>query len=314
MLMLKADAYGLGLEEVAKATEDLVDGFGVVTLEEAVKLRKICRRTPILANYVSPNEIQTAVENGIDIGLSNDQQLEKILSLASRHCDNSKTDCKELRSKIKCSIAVDSGMHRLGFDLQDVDKVCKALKGAGVEPASIYSHFGDHYECQKERFDTACRVTRWYLPNIKRHIASSHQLKDASVYYDCVRVGLSAYIGAVTVKSRVIATRQVEGGEYVGYGDYKTESRANIAVVFGGYADGIDREKFVYVYARGKRYNVIGVCMDTFIIDTQGDLLTLGEEVTLVDENTIVEQAKTMQTIPYTLLTCWMGRTDKIYV
>ncbi len=312
--MLKADAYGLGLEEVAKATADLADGFGVVTTDEAVKLRKICRETPILANYIAPNEIETAVENDINIGLSNFYQLDSVISLARKsvckHCNN----CLTQGNKIKCSIAVDSGMHRLGFDLCDVDGVCATLKGAGVEPTSIYSHFGDHYEYQKQRFDKACGIARGYFPKIKRHIASSHQLEVASVRYDCVRVGLSAFKGALSVKSRVIASRRVESGEYVGYGDYNSDKDINVAVVFGGYADGIDRERFRCVYCRGKRFIVIGVCMDTFIIDTGDDELRLGEEVTLLDENTLDEQAKTMQTIPYTLLTCWRGRISKIYV
>ena len=314
LLMVKADAYGLGLERVAKATADLVDAYGVVTLEEAVNLRKTCGKTPILANYIAPNEIKTAVENDVNIGLSDFKQFEELLQFANGFAQGADGGDKISAQAISCSIAVDSGMHRLGFDVGDVDGVCRVLKTAGVSVNAIYSHFGDHYENQKERFDKACNVARRYFPNIKRHIASSHQLDDESVRYDCVRVGLSAYTGALTVRSRVIAARTVESGEYVGYGDYKTANRTNIAVVFGGYAEGIDRERFSCLYARGKAYKVVCVCMDTFLVDTKGDMLETGEEVVLLDGNTLDEQAKTMQTIPYTLLTRWRGRIDKIYV
>ena len=82
MLMLKADAYGHGLEEVAMATADVVDGFGVITMNEAVRIRKISRDTPVLVNMPLADEIETAVNNNLTIGVSNDEQLNRILSLA----------------------------------------------------------------------------------------------------------------------------------------------------------------------------------------------------------------------------------------
>ncbi|MBO4380724.1 MAG: alanine racemase [Clostridia bacterium] len=300
MLMLKADAYGHGLEEVAKATCDRVDGFGVFSLEEGQKVHGIAPKTPVLCNCLRADEIESAVKSGLTIGLSNRLQLTEIKRLANRDA--------------KIHLKVDSGMHRFGFDVSEVQAVCQELKALGVEINGVYSHFGDHPEAQKARFDEACEIVRGYFKNAMRHIASSHTLASGLYAYDGVRVGLAAYMGAMRVESEVVASRRVEAGEYVGYGDHLTATPKNIAVVFGGYADGIDRERFKAVLCRGREFKVIGVCMDSTIIDTAGEVLDVGEKALLLDEENISKTAENMQTIPYALMTAWRGRIEKIYV
>ncbi len=300
MLMLKADAYGHGLEEVAKATCDIVDGFGVFSLEEGQKVRSIAPNTPVLCNCLQIEEIETAVQCGLTIGLSNRLQLDKIKRIA--------------KSNVKIHLKVDSGMHRFGFDVSELHTVCQELKALGIEIEGIYSHFGDHPKTQKARFDEACEIVRTYFKNAVRHIASSHTLASKQYAYDGVRVGISAYMGAMAVQSEVVASRQVDAGEYVGYGNHLTTTPANIAVVFGGYADGIDRERFQSAWCRGREFKVIGVCMDTFIIDTQDEVLGVGEKIVLLDAENITKTAEKMNTIPYTLMTAWRGRIEKIYI
>ena len=297
-LMLKADAYGHGLEEVAKSTENIVDAFGVATLKEAVRTRKIAPSKPILVNMPRASEIEDAVQNGLTIGLSNEAQLEEVKRLAN------------LRPKLH--LAVDSGMHRLGFELEKVESVVDELKCAGLTLDGVYSHFGDHPSRQAERFEAACKIVRSAFPNAKRHIASSHTYKNPAYVYDGVRLGLDAYKGAMTVKSQVIASRKVYKGEYVGYGDYITQNPTNIAVIFGGYADGVGRN-YPFVTWQGKRFEVICVCMDVVIVNTHDEVLKIGDEVTLFDSETLDEIATKMHTIPYTLMTAWQGRTNKIY-
>ena len=305
VLMLKADAYGHGLEEVANATKDIVDGFGVVSLEEGLKTRKIACKTPILVNVVHPCELKTAFGYGLTVGLSNDLQLAEILRLANSG--------EVEKGKIKVHLKVDSGMHRLGFEPFQVERVTRSLVENGIVPSGVYSHFGDHPYRQIDDFSTACDVVKKYCKNAVCHIASSHTLENPEFAFDGVRVGLAAYLCAMRVESTIIASRTVEKGEYVGYGDYKTDRRTNIAVVFGGYADGIDRERFTSVERDGKRYKVIGVCMDTTIVDTDDDVLKIGDEVTLVCKENLPEKAKEMGTVPYTLMTAWRGRIEKIY-
>ena len=304
MLMLKADAYGHGLSEVAKATCDIVDGFGVFSLEEGLKTRKIAPKTPVLVNMLDADEIETAIKNKLIIGLSNDLQLSKIEQLTRQNTR---------QNDINIHLKVDSGMHRLGFDVDALDEVCKRLNGIGVELKGIYSHFGDHYCAQTERFDKACQIVAKYFKNFTRHIASSHTAFQRGLYYDGVRIGLAAYFGAMRVESEVVASRCVQSGEYVGYGDHFMPKSTNIATIFGGYADGIDREKFRFVWRDGKQYRVISVCMDSTIIDTGDDNLKIGDKVLLLDETKLNITAQEMNTIPYTLMTAWRGRISKIY-
>ena len=302
MLILKADAYGHGLEEVASATADVVDGFGVITMNEAVRIRKISRDTPVLVNMPLADEIETAVNNNLTIGVSNDEQLSKILSLA-------KADDGFKRS-VKIHLKADSGMHRFGFDAGEIYRVCRALKDAGLNADGVYSHFGDHPETQIGRFEDVCRLVREYFPNAMRHIASTHTFKKFA--FDGVRIGLSGYIGAMSVESEVLASRRVNAGEYIGYGDFTASKPMNIAVVFGGYADGVPvRLRTVKVGCRECR--VINVCMDSTIIDTGKLLLYPRDVVTILDGNALEKTAKKIKTIPYVLLTTWKGRINKIY-
>lgn len=303
MLMLKADAYGHGLEEVAKATRNIVDGFGVVTMKEAVRIRKIAPKAPVLVSALLKDEIEEAAEQNLIIGVSNGDQLSKILSPA-------KAD-EDFKRNVKIHLKADSGMHRLGFDLADLDGVCGVLKNAGIKAQGIYSHFGDHPETQIGRFEDACKVVRSYFPQAMRHIASTHTLKSGCTY-DGVRIGLSAYLGAMRVESVVIASRRVDAGEYIGYGDYLTDKPTCIAVVFGGYADGVLRE-LPTVKAGEIECRVLSVCMDFTIIDTGDTLLKQGEVVTISDGETLEKTAKEMNTIPYVLTTAWKGRISKIY-
>ena len=305
MLMLKADAYGHGLESVATATCEMVDAFGVVTLEEGLNVRKIGIKTPVLVNMLASGEVLQAIQNDLIVGLSNRLQLEEIKSLIQKGAVDPES--------VKIHVKVDSGMHRLGFQTGEISDICRILKENGIDVRGIYSHFGDMPHLQQKAFEGAAHATREYFPNAVRHIASSHTLNQKECLFDGVRVGLAAYLGAMRVESEVIASRRVSAGEYVGYGDYSLPNDANIATVFGGYADGIDRERFPCVIADGREYKVIGVCMDTFIIDTADKKFEIGKKVTLVDENEMCNLAEKMQTIPYTLMTAWRGRIDKIY-
>ena len=306
MLMLKADAYGHGLATVAKRTQDIVDAFGVFSLEEGLEIRKTGVKTPVLVNMIGKGEIETAVKNGLAIGLSNREQLDEINSLVER---------KTVRAQdVNLHIKVDSGMHRLGFDVQELDNVLNKLKELGVNVKGVYSHFGDHWDMQTDRFVVACDKVMAEFPATVRHIASSHTAYNPELLFDGVRIGLSAYLGAMSVESSVVATRYVQSGEYIGYGNFKADRPMNVAVVFGGYADGVDRENFASVWHGENKFKVIGVCMDSLIVDTGDDKLEIGDKITILRADKIFETAEEQNTIPYTLMTAWRGRTNKIYI
>lgn len=307
MLMVKADAYGHGLVKVAKRAENVVDAFGVETLEEGVKLRSAGIKNEILVLALCENEIFRAYKLDLTIGLHNREQFAKIVSLIDSNRINP--------AKLKTHIKVDSGMHRLGFCLDELQIVLQKAKALGINVAGIYSHLRDETESQKSTFDRFVEVAKGYYPDIKAHLASSHSLFNPNLRYDGVRLGINAYNGAMSAYSQVVESRRLQAGERVSYGDFVLQKATNTAVIFGGYADSIARENPSSVRIRGKKCAVIGnVCMDCFVVDT-GDLeAKVGERVLLFDSDTASEVASERNTIEYCLMTSQKGRIQRAYL
>lgn len=307
MLMVKADAYGHGLVKVAKRAENVVDAFGVETLEEGVELRSAGIKSEILVLALCENEIFKAYKRDLTIGLHNREQFAKIVSLIDSNRINP--------AKLKTHIKVDSGMHRLGFCLDELQIVLQKAKALGINVAGIYSHLRDETESQKGAFDKFVEVAKEYYPDIKAHLASSHSLFNPNLRYDGVRLGINAYNGAMSAYSQVVESRHLQAGERVSYGDSVLQKATNTAVVFGGYADSIARENPSSVRIRGKKCAVIGnVCMDCFVVDT-GDLeAKVGERVLLFDSDTASEVASERNTIEYCLMTSQKGRIQRVYL
>lgn len=307
MLMVKADAYGHGLVKVAKRAENVVDAFGVETLEEGVKLRSAGIKSEILVLALCENEIYRAYRQDLTIGLHNREQFAKIVSLIDSNRINP--------AKLKTHIKVDSGMHRLGFCLDELQIVLQKAKALGINVAGIYSHLRDETESQKSTFDRFVEVAKGYYPDIKAHLASSHSLFNPNLRYDGVRLGINAYNSAMSAYSQVVESRRLQAGERVSYGDFVLQKATNTAVVFGGYADSIARENPSSVRIRGKKCAVIGnVCMDCFVVDT-GDLeAKVGERVILFDSDTASEVASERNTIEYCLMTSQKGRIQRVYL
>ena len=306
-LMVKADAYGHGLVKVAKRAENVVDAFGVETLEEGVRLRSAGIKSEILVLALCENEIYRAYQQDLTIGLHNREQFAKIVSLIDSNRINP--------AKLKTHIKVDSGMHRLGFCLDELQIVLQKAKALGINVAGIYSHLRDETESQKSTFDRFVEVAKGYYPDIKAHLASSHSLFNPNLRYDGVRLGINAYNGAMSAYSQVVESRRLQAGERVSYGDFVLQKATNTAVVFGGYADSIARENPSSVRIRGKKCAVIGnVCMDCFVVDT-GDLeAKVGERVLLFDSDTASEVASERNTIEYCLMTSQKGRIQRVYL
>ncbi|MDE6302952.1 MAG: alanine racemase, partial [Clostridia bacterium] len=243
MLMLKADAYGHGMLEVANATDGIVDAFGVATLEEGLKLRRNGIENDILVLALAPSELYCAVKNGLTIGLANVIQLDMLERLIAADVIGAK--------EIKLHIALDSGMHRLGFIESQLNIALAKLKELGIEVEGVYSHLRVRSYKQIYAFERMSAAVCKQYPDAIKHLAASHTACVKRIRYDMVRAGIHAYAGAMRVESNVIAVRRVDKGEHISYGDYVIKKPTNTAVVFGGYADGVCRERPSSVYIRG---------------------------------------------------------------
>lgn len=306
MLMTKANAYGHGLERVALATQDIVEGFGVATVEEGIALRRVGVLKDVLVLICPPREMKTAIEYGLCIGVHCFEQLDELERIAESCAD---------KSQIRVHIKVDTGMHRLGFAPDEIGQAMDRLGQIGVIPEGIYSHMRARVYSQKAEFMRAISTVKTRFPQITAHLAASSNLGLRSYGFDCVRLGIAAYKGAMTVMSEVVEARRVNAGENISYGNFRLKRATNTAIVFGGYADGVKREYPSFVMIRGHKCKTLGrVCMDMFAVDTGDFVARVGEPVTLFCGDIAEDVARMGKTIEYTLMTCWHGRVEVNYV
>jgi alanine racemase len=287
MAVVKADAYGHGLVEVARAAIDGgASALGVALLEEAITLRKAGITSPILAWLVPPgSDFKSAVDNDIDLAASSIIALEQIGSVTSKN-------------RPRIHLEVDTGMTRGGF-LSEWGKL-DAHHVANIDIVGIFSHFAradepgqEQNNQQRERFkEMVATLESFGYTNIVRHLSNSAAtLKDHQSRFDMVRAGIAIYgltpdlenlgtsesLGlkpAMQLRAKLHLVKQVPAGAAVGYGaTTHTTSETKLGIVAMGYADGIPRiAKNVGVFVDGKRAPVIGrISMDQFVVDLGAD-------------------------------------------
>lgn len=337
MAVIKADAYGHGLKEVARvALENNARYLGVSAVEEGVQLRKQTT-TPILVfGGFFENQIKACLEHDLELTLF-DFERAGALSKQAQASGNS----------AKVHIKVDTGMTRVGVHWQEsLDFICRVSELRCVKIVGIYTHFASadakdksFAKTQLQRFQKV--LTELEMRNIQiplKHTANSGAILDLpESYFDMVRPGVSIYgyypsfeatesinlQPAMSFKSQVVAVKQVESGTKISYDStYETVKQTKIVTVPVGYADGYNRllSNQGEVLIRGKRYPVVGqVCMDFIMVDIglENDIQT-GDEVVLLgcqgdEEISIYEICEKLNTIPYEFTCMISSRVPRVY-
>jgi alanine racemase len=239
-------------------------------------------------------------------------------------------------------LKVDTGMHRLGVEPDEVPFVLDTLKNSDhVRIVSVFSHLFasddpdlslsraqiSEFEKVREKFDKALDYKVLY------HILNSSgisRLPEAS--YDMVRLGIGLYghtadrqmaerlLPVLAWHTRISQIKQVKAGETVGYGGrMRLEVAKSIAVIPVGYADGLSRalgNGVGEVYIMGTRCPFIGnICMDMSMVDVTGINCREGSGVELIGEHISLEHmARAMGTIPYEVLTSIPPRIKRHYI
>lgn len=159
LAMVKSNAYGHGAVEIARALEDNVDAFGVVFLKEALPLRAAGIKKPIiiLAGFFSVDELQIIVERGFSTVVHSFEQL-KILEEVTR--------TQKIAQPLSVWCKIDTGMHRLGFQLRHLYDACAALMANPMvrKPLHFITHFSDADDVTKEK-------TKQQIANFQQIIA-----------------------------------------------------------------------------------------------------------------------------------------------
>jgi alanine racemase len=334
--VVKANAYGHGAAEVARALEQAGAAMlACADIEEGVVLREAGVRLPILVfGALSVSDLEGVFTHDLTPTISTPHAARALQSAAAQR-----------GTTLRCHLKIDTGMNRLGFRHDNLEQTLPDVAASSnLAVDAVYTHFAtadapDHpaFGLQRERFDAACeRLPALGIPVRARHAANSAALlRDERVWYDYVRPGLLLYgivppplastlpLGpALSLHSRIVAVKGIRPGEGVGYGlRDEADTERTIAVVPAGYADGLDLRLAGRgaMLVRGRRAPVVGsVCMDMSMIDVTGTNVQPGDEVVIVGEQDgasigVREIAASIGTIPYDLL-CRVGaRIQRLY-
>ncbi|MDP4188618.1 MAG: alanine racemase, partial [Bacteroidota bacterium] len=330
-VMVKAFSYGSGSYEIANMLQyQRVDYLAVAFADEGISLRDAGITVPILVM----NPEVTSYDLMIDYKLE-----PQIYGFTAIKEFNEAVVRKGLDS-FPIHVKLDTGMHRLGFMEEEIDKLIESLKLAkNVHVQSIFSHLAGADEEKHDEFtrsQIACfdrmssKIMKAFDYTIIRHILNSAGIERfPEAQFDMVRLGIGIYgISAVdqtkvrnvsTLRSTISQIKTVPGGETVGYGRKgKTTRDTKIAIVPIGYADGLNRKlsngvgKFL---VNGKFAPLIGnICMDLCMIDITGIEAEEGDDVIVFGETyTITDVASLLGTIPYEILTGVSSRVKRVY-
>jgi alanine racemase len=343
LAVVKADAYGHGLINVAKAAEKAgADWLGTALLEEGIALRNGGITKPIIS-WLTPlgEDFKTAINLEIDLSISSIELLNEIILVG-----------KSINKVPRVHIEIDTGMNRGGFGDEWgslLPEIVRAVKTNEIKAIGIWSHFARADEpnevmnsTQLAKFDQKVKQLSDSGVNLEFiHIANSAAaLSNKAAHKNIIRWGIGLYglspdvtnmgdsksLGlkpAMKLFAKLQLVKSVKAGQSVGYGGTAiTKSDTKLGVVTLGYADGVPRNanNSAGIYVAGKRAPIIGrVSMDQFVVDLGLDSLAkIGDEVIVFGdgsqgEYTIDEWAKACATINYEIVTRIGVRVPRIY-
>lgn len=332
--MLKASGYGAGSYELAKTLQSQGASYiAVAAHDEGVELREAGITMPIMVLNPKVVNYKALFDNRLE---------PEIFSFAI---------CKEIIREAEkfgienypIHIKIDSGMHRLGFRIEELPELIKLLNSQHyVRPASIFSHLAtaddfdktDYALMQLQYFDNCCKtfLAGFDYPIIRHILNTDGILRFPEYQYEMVRLGIGLYgiptLGkgydehlqpVSSLHSVIIQIREWDAGTTIGYGCHGLLTRrSRIATIPIGYADGFNRHLGRgngEVYINGKRVPTVGnICMDLFMADVTDVDCKVGDKVEIFGKHiTASEIAEKLDTIPYEVLTSISTRVKRIY-
>ena len=318
---MKANAYGFGMEKIAKNIRNIVDYFAVARVYELIKLRNagVYNKVLILSPIIDNTQILQAIKYNGDITVSSAEELEKVNRIALSHSEIAKVHLK-----------VDTGMNRFGVkslsEFKDILELANSLYNVSI--VGLYSHFAVSHDIDTvnmqlnkfEKFINICHKRNIY-PLI--HISSSKQSKNPICAYDMVRLGIDLYDNDdIVFSGEILEIKELRKGEKLGYNQtFTADNDTIVACINIGYGDVSVRKlsNKGKILINGEKCNIIGnVCMDCLFADISGIEAKIGDIAVLFGkqkENTIsiCEVANTCDTISYELFTSINERVKRIY-
>ena len=328
-VMVKASAYGSGDLAVARLlASERVDYLIVAYTDEGIALREGGLSGRIMVLNPSPDQLKLLQRYHLEPVLHNFPLLEVALTQ---------------RPRLPIHLEFDTGMSRLGFQVDEVARLISLLQTAGqTSITSVFSHLAasedqsedDFTNLQAGQFKNICdQLKSAGISYDRRHLLNSNGISRFPGYqFEMVRLGIGLYgvsdqtlaVGlrpALSLKTHITAVRELEAGQTISYGRHgQLEQKGRIGVLSIGYADGLPR-----LAGKGRFSVKIGdhlapilgaVCMDMCMVDlSQLPEIEVGAEVTIFGpDHPIKLLAEAAQTIPYEILTGVGARVHRIYI
>lgn len=324
--MIKADAYGLGAERVARALEALDPyAYGIATIAEGRALRRSGITRPLIVfSPLLADEYSAGRDLALTPTLGSADEI-------SRWCDDG--------SGHEWHLSIDTGMSRAGIPWRETSTLSAILEQH--PPAGAFTHFHSaelddgSMAVQEERFREAI-ATLPARPRILHTDASAAIVRHGRSEWDAIRPGIYLYgVGSdagpgldpepvVHVRARIVETRWIEPGDSVSYdATYRAESRRRIATIPMGYADGYPRalSNRGFALTSDGTVPIVGlVTMDMIMLDVTDSACQPGDEVTLIgfgDNGRSIgfyELATLAEMSYYEIMTGLGSRLDRYYI
>lgn len=328
--VVKADAYGHGMVRMCKELIRAgIRNFAVATVEEALSVKELDDNINILILGPVENEYMDKIsEENIHFMVTDFEEIDYL---------------EQSRRKFKVFLKIDTGMGRVGFQEDEIEKLIEKLKSCEyVTGIGVFSHFSssdsdeEYTRSQEKKFKMISEKMKKELPTVRyRHLLNSFgSLRCPQSKYDFIRVGIIVYGGVteeealpyrfkpvMSLYAKISYIKNLYKDSYISYGNTYLGKRGDtVATVSIGYADGVRRElsNRGYVYYKGYRCSIIGrVCMDQLVILLPPELskeAKKGDVVEFFGENIgVSEVADLCGTISYEILCGISQRVPRIY-
>jgi len=333
MVMVKAFGYGAGSYEIAKAlSHQKIDYLGVAFADEGIALRNAGISTPIVVMNPESSAFAAMAAYTLEPEIYSAKELRAFIAVAQQ---------KNL-SNYPIHIKLDTGMHRLGFQYNQLSELIDLLRNNNlVSVKSIFSHlsasddvqFRDFTLEQVEKFEAwSTQIMQELDINPIRHILNTSGIYNyPQAQYDMVRLGIGLYgVGndatecqslenVGTLKTIILQIKQVPAGDSVGYSRrFMAMHTTTTATLPIGYADGIPRawgNGKGFVTIQGQKAKIIGsICMDMLMVDITGIDCREGDTAIIFGNSpNVVEMAQALGTIPYEILTSISQRVKRVF-
>jgi len=335
MAMVKAFSYGSGSFEIANILQfHHADYLAVAYTDEGVELRKAGITLPIMVMNPEVHNFEAMIQYKLEPEIYNFRLLNQLGELFKLS--------NEGVGVFPIHLKLDTGMHRLGFEENDLAELMVRLKNnKNIRVQSVFTHLAASDESEHDNFTKlqvekfkrmSDRITAAFDYSILKHVLnSSGVLRFQEAQFDMVRLGIGLYGFAstsheqahlqhvATLKTTISQIKNIPASETVGYnrkGILKRDSQ--IATVVIGYADGINRRLSNgagRMLVNGKSVPIIGnVCMDMCMLDITDVQAKEGDEVIVFGaELPVNEMAKALGTISYEILVNISQRVKRVY-